>query len=212
MTVILAALVTCVLLGAVAGWALVTLTRTDPSRAETAQPLTASGPRLPTQAPEEPYADDVALPTLQPKLDYRPIRIGSDAYAWRGTVPRGWLTTVIGPNENTYVPPDSEGGGYGLRLELVLGQRLSPQALVDQRLVAFRSLFEDVHVLLKTADTIKMSYRDPQANWLRFNTFRWIPDANGTAAVEVSVAGREQDLPGLDDLLETVSASVRPAD
>ena len=207
-----AGVLVCTMAGGLLGWGLATAISEEPTQSDTARPLMASSPSAPTYAPEAPYADDVAFPPLSSDLDYVEARIGGSEYAWRADVPKGWTASVIGPNENKYLPPGEPVGGYGLRLELVLGQRLSPTALVNQRLVAFRALFDDVHVLFKNGTTIAMSYRDPQANWLRFNTFRWLPDTNGTAAVEVSVAGREQDRIGMDALLDRVTASARPAD
>ncbi len=208
---VIAGILFCVVTGGLLGWGLASATTEEPVPSDVTQPLVAISPSAPTYAPEAPYADDVVFPPLTTDLDYVTARIGGSAYAWQTSVPKGWTSSVIGPNENKYLPPDEPVGGYGLRLELVLGQRLSPTALVNQRLVAFRSLFDDVHVLFKNGDTIAMSYRDPQDNWLRFNTFRWIPDTNGTAAVEVSVAGREQDRIGMDDLLSRVTSSARPA-
>ncbi|CUR54832.1 conserved hypothetical protein [metagenome] len=209
---VLAVILGCVAAGALLGWGWATATSTDPVRRGAAQPLEARLPSAPTYAPEAPYATDVSFPPLGTDLDYVATRIGGSAYAWKARVPKGWTTSVIGPNENKYLPPDGPVGGYGLRIELVLGQRLSPAALVGERLVAFRALFDDVHVLFKNDTTIALRYRDPQANWLRFNTFRWIPDVNGTAAVEVSVSGRDQDRPGMDALMSRLTESLEPAD
>lgn len=206
-----AVLLACVLSGGLAGLGVVALTRHDPVQTDGARPLAAISPSLPTYAPEQPYAADVVFPALQPGLTYRRAQVGVGPYGWTYDVPTGWVNVVIGPGERKSVPVGSLMGGYSLRTELVLGQRLAPKSLVEQKLDAFRSLFEDVHVLVKSDDMIALSYRDPQSNWLRYNTFRWFADTNGTAAVEVSVAGRSQDLPGLDDLLARVWASIEPA-
>ncbi len=197
--------------GLLAGLGILSLTREDPVEAGQARPLAAASPSLPTYAPEEPYAADVDFATLGTDLAYRATRLGSGPYAWTYDVPKGWVNTTIGPGERKAAPVGNPVGGYSLRTELVLGQRLAPPSLVQQKYDAFRGLFDDVEVLLRTDDTIALSYREPQTNRLRYNTFRWFADANGTAAVEVSVAGRSEDRPGLEDLLATVSASVEPA-
>ena len=63
----------------------------------------------------------------------------------------------------------------------------------------------------RTEDSVRFVFRDGN-NRLRHNYFQWFagPDSS-EASLEMSVAGRKADEPGLDALFATFASSLRPA-
>lgn len=197
------------LLGLGGGWLLAGLDARSDAAAGPASPLPASSPSVPVTT-EAPYAADGGPPPLAADLDYVRDRLGSRAFGWTYEAPKGWTATDIGSGETKLVPPGSVDNGYGMRVKLV-SERVTPEVMVAQKLAAFESGYPDVSVRGSSPDTLAVTYRALPENWLRFNTFRWFTRPGSTeAVVEVSVFGRERDLPGLDDLLDQVSASLQP--
>jgi hypothetical protein len=196
------------LLGAGAGYAWAAAGADDgPTRFAHAVPVPASSPSFPVVV-EEPYADDIDFPTLEPDLRYDRHVLGDPPFQYSYRAPRGWLTSTIAANENRVVPPGTvDLGGYAMRVKVV-GERKTTQEMVTQKLDALLLVEDDVEVLFQSADTLSFTFRSSQ-NWKRYNTFRWFDTGDGFATVEVSVNGREQDLRGLTDLLDQVSASIR---
>lgn len=197
------------LLGLGGGWVLAGLDARSDAAAGPASPLAASSPSVPVTT-EEPYAADGGPPALAVDLDYRDRRLGTRPFGWTYEAPAGWLATDIGAGETKLVPPDGVENGYGMRVKLV-SERVAPAQMVEQKLAALEAGYPDVTVRGSSPDTLAVSYRSLPENWRRFNTFRWFTRPSSTeAVVEVSVFGRERDLPGLDDLLDQVAASLRP--
>lgn len=197
------------LLGLGGGWLLAGLDARSDAAAGPASPLPASSPSVPVTT-EAPYAVDGGPPPLAVDLAYVRDRLGSRAFGWTYAAPKGWTSTDIGSGETKLVPPGAVDNGYGMRVKLV-SERVPPAVMVAQKLAAFESGYPDVTVRGSSPDTLAVTYRALPENWLRFNTFRWFTRPGSTeAVVEVSVFGRERDLPGLDDLLDQVSASLQP--
>ncbi|WP_160004466.1 hypothetical protein [Nocardioides sp. AX2bis] len=197
------------LVGLGGGWLLAGLDAGPDAAAGPASPLPASSPSVPVRT-EAPYAVDGGPPALAVDLEYRKGRLGTPPFGWTYEAPAGWVATDIGAGETKLVPPDAVDNGYGMRVKLV-SERVAPAQMVAQKLAAFESGYPDVAVRGSSPDTLAVSYRALPENWLRFNTFRWFTRPGSTeAVVEVSVFGRERDLPGLDDLLDQVAASLQP--
>ncbi|WP_372735629.1 hypothetical protein [Nocardioides sp.] len=195
------------LLGAGAGYAWGALTPEQPLEFEGARPLPAASPSFPFET-EAPYAQDVDFPSLAPDLTYVRNRLGEDPFAYTYRRPKGWSSSGIGAGEVTFSPPDGIEGGYGMRVKLV-NARMTPEEMVAQKLAALQSTEDDVQIVGRSSDTLAITYRS-SANRLRYNTFRWFTDTGGGfATFETSVYGRAQDVPGLTDLLDQVSASIR---
>ena len=87
--------------------------------------------------------------------------------------------------------------------------REDPHPLDAGQDVLGQGIYADVEVVEQTTDTLSFRYRETASNRLRVNTFRWFTPTGGvTAEFEMSVVGRQEDVPGLDALLAHVSASV----
>lgn len=159
--------------------------------------------------PEEPYAPDVDYPALEPDLDYVRKVFVDGFVRWRYQIPKGWVANPLAFGELAWRPPDSPPtGGYRVRVKpLNTHQRV--EEMVAAKLEALNRGYEDVHIRVHTEDTLGFTYREASTNQKRYNTFRWIAlPGTDEAGFEMSVVGRERDLPGLTDLLATVTASV----
>lgn len=196
-------------LGVAGGYGVGVLRQHDPTRFAVAAPVPAGSPSIPVR-PTPSYAPDIDYPALEPDLDYRPHRLGDPTYRWRYDVPKGWTSEDVSPLfEVRWRPADEPRiGGYSLRVKLVNEHR-TPSEMVAAKLSAVRALYQDVKVVARTDEMLSFSYRDPDYNTHRFNTFTWFTQPGGTLAeFEMSVVGREVDVPGLDSLRDHVAASV----
>ncbi|MBJ7358545.1 hypothetical protein [Nocardioides sp.] len=195
------------LLGAGAGYAW-GAARPDegPSRFSDAAPLPAESPSVPVE-PERPYAEDIDLAALQTDLEYARETIGAAPFQYSFRRPKGWSATDAGSGERKFRPPGGMEGGYGMRVKIV-NARLTPEDMVEEKLGGLEATEDDVEVVGRSSDYLAVTYRSAE-NRLRYNTFRWFTDPGGIAATfETSVYGRERDVAGLRDLLDTVAASV----
>ena len=199
------------LVGAAGGFATAHLLRDAPLTVAEAAPVPASNPSIPVD-PVRPFAPDITYPPLQPGLSYKRHVLGQKGFQqWVYDAPQGWTPTIENgdPDEIRWRPADEPTvGGYSLRVKLVFEHK-TKQAMVAQKLAAMQSGYADVEILGQTEDLLSFSYREPDTNTQRFNTFRWfsIPGSE-EALFEMSVVGRQVDHDGLDDLLEKVSQSV----
>lgn len=204
----LAALLVLVVVGGVGGYAAATLRRDEPVSFATPAPVPARSPSAPVTPPAS-YAPDIDYPPLARGLDFRPHRIGVAPYRWTYDAPAGWRPEPVAFAETRWRPADEPPlGGYSLRVKIVNEHRTNAE-MVAAKLAALRGIYPDVEVLEQTTDTLSFRYREPSSNRLRINTFRWFtPTGGATAEFEMSVVGRQQDVPGLEDLLDHVSDSV----
>ncbi len=190
------------------GYGLAQLTRDAPALAGVAAPVPATSPSVPAPV-LAPYAEDVDLPPLETNLTYDQRQLGAGPFAWVYAGPLSWPSVVVGIGEATLAPPGNPAGGYGMRVKLV-NANLTPAQMVEQKLAALQSGYEDVSVVGRSEDTLAVTFRSLPENWLRYNTFRWFtPDDSDLAAFETSVNGRERDQRGLRDLLDQISASAQ---
>jgi hypothetical protein len=196
------------LLGTAGGFAAAHLLRDAPAAFSAAAPVPASNPSIPVD-PERGYAPDIDYPPLEASLSYRRRTLGDAPYEWVYRAPRGWVATSEALDEIRWRPADEPTvGGFSLRVKLV-NEHKSKAAMVSQKLAAMQAGYEDVAVLGQTQDLLSFSYREPDTNRLRFNTFQWFSVPGEDEAVfEMSVVGREADRTGLDDLQDQVSQSI----
>jgi len=213
--------------GLVAGWGVGQLDQTEAAAGGTASPLPASSPSVPVDPPPTvaPYADDIDYPPLQPGLTLARQPMGNSVQAWVVPYPKGWQAcTVLGEvevprkegstyDELRFRPPDEPiQGGYSLRVKTV-NDHVTPATMVAERIRLVTKAYgaDDVDYT-RTEDSVRFVFRDGN-NRLRSNYFQWFagPDS-AEASLEMSVAGREADEPGLDALFATFASSLRPAD
>lgn len=190
----------------------------------TATPLPASSPSVPVDPPttEPPFAEDISYPTLGVGLDFRMLRLSNSQATWRVPVPRGWVASDVDTglevpraqwasyDELRFRPKDEPAeGGYSLRVKMI-NSRQSPAAMVAAKKVDLRD-FDIVDWLgPRTDDTLKFSYRTA-SDRQRFNYFRWLAvPTSSEVTLEMSVAGRMQDVPGLDALFTSFATGARP--
>lgn len=197
------------LIGAACGYGFGTLDRRDPATIERAEPVPAQSPSIPVDPPPT-FAVDIAYPALPTTLPYRTHRLGDPPFfLWRYAAPLGWVrSTTDQPQEYRWRPPDEPTeGGYSLRVKIVT-QRLTPEQMVEQKVAAMESTYEDVEIVDQDEDEVYFTYRDG-LDHQRHNMFRWFTAPGQTAAsFEMSVSGRAVDVPGLKSLLEHVAVSV----
>ncbi|MGB0101765.1 MAG: hypothetical protein WBP61_15915 [Nocardioides sp.] len=198
-----------VLVGGAAGFAVGVLRDDDPTTFAHARPVPARSPSIPV-IPTPPYAEDLDYPTLQTGLRYLPRTVGDPPYfQWSYDAPAGWVMTTEDRDEVRWRPPnETVAGGFSLRVKLV-NENKPPEQMVAEKRAAFLSLYDDVVVIEEDEQSISFSYREPEANTQRFNMFSWTTRPDSTEATfEVSVVGRERDVPGLTELFDHVIASI----
>jgi hypothetical protein len=212
--------------GLVAGWGVGQLGQSQAAAGGTASPLPASSPSVPVDPPPTvaPYADDIDYPPLQPGLTLARQPMGNSVQAWVVPYPKGWQAfTVPGEvevprkerstyDELRFRPPDEPiQGGYSLRVKTV-NDHVTPATMVAERIRLVTKAYgaDDVDYS-RTEDSVRFVFRDGN-NRLRYNYFQWFagPDSS-EASLEMSVAGRTADEPGLDALFATFASSLQPA-
>lgn len=202
-----------VLVGGAIGYGVGLLRHEEPVVGAKARPVPAQSPSVPV-LPTPPYAPDIDYPMLETGLSYTQRLLGSPPYfQWSYDAPAGWVMTTEDRDEVRWRPPnETVSGGFSMRVKLVNENRTTEQ-MVEQKEAAFLLAYEDVVVLDEDEDSIFFSYREPEANTQRFNMFSWTtrPDSE-EATFEMSVVGREIDLPGLTELFEHVAASIEKVD
>lgn len=183
----------------------------------------------PSESPIGEPAEDIDFPALRlpDGTDYDTHVVRSGAQAWSYPAPVGWIPyKVAADGGDAGAVPDARVdkvgqvrwrpageplvGGYSLRVQV-----LPPKvAVADMVATKVRQLEESpdlvaVDVYEQTDDTVYFTYRDGN-NRFRYNFFRWVPNADGNASLEISVSGREVDKDGLRTLLDEVSGGATP--
>jgi len=196
-----------------------------------------SGGGGPTTTPTTARTGPAGAPTLQPSDDitYPPmgeVALGADhtvqttgGTAWSYAAPADWSAYALSASGAETPTPDAQAdgltsvrwrpadepaiGGYSVRIQAVA----PTQTPAQQRAALVRGLpnsERQVTVLRRPADGLWVSYLDAYQH-VRYNYFTWVPDAQGDAAVLVSVTGRSVDRPHLEGLLSQVVDSVKPS-
>jgi hypothetical protein len=190
----------------------------------TATPLPASSPSIPVDPPvtEPPFVEDIDYATLEPGLKLARFRMGNTQQSWLVPYPKGWVATDVDTAEEVprklwpeydelrFRPKgEPEEGGYSVRMKTI-NTRLTPAAMVAAKRVGLAKV-DVVEWLSQTEESLKFTYRTTN-NRLRFNYFRWFSaPGDGSATLEMSVVGRERDVPGLDDLFSAFTSTLEPA-
>jgi hypothetical protein len=150
------------------------------------------------------------------------IRMGNSQQAWDVPVPRGWLGYDVETDQR--IPPkqwltfdelrfrprgEPVDGGYSLRVKTI-NTRVTPADMSRLKIAQLRDI-DEVDYLAKRDDLIEFTFRDG-TNHLRYNYFRWFSAlGDPEATLEMSVAGRAQDVAGLDALFTAFANALRPA-
>jgi hypothetical protein len=202
----------------------------------TANPISAVSPSVPIDEPPPPpkTEDDIAYPSLSPDLNLPlPDRtIGNDLATWTYHVPEGWVPSAVctvigecpppmqendrlGPAEAArqpevrFRPPDEPlEGGYSLRVKALDNtQQFDTEQMVATKIVGFKA-YDHFRLLRQTRSAAYFTYIDGNDH-LRYNYFQWFAaPGSTTATLEMSVAGRKQDVPGLKALFNRFADNV----
>lgn len=232
----------CGLLG-LGGGALVSyLVQPHPTTSTAAvAPLPAVSPSVPIDVESvSPYAKDISYAPLSPDLALSGRHtIANSLASWRYHAPLGWqgyavcaptdgckppmiANTKLGPGqvdaqpEVRYRPPDEPlTGGYSLRVRVLDNTlALNTGMMVSTKIQGFRQTYKEFNIIRQTPSSVYFDYRDEPTNLHRFNYFQWFTvPGSSTATLEMSVAGRESDVPGLEALFHRFADYVigRPA-
>jgi hypothetical protein len=231
----LVAAVLCGLIGLAGGVLVAWLVQPRPAHGGLADPVPAVSPSVPVDVPtESPYAEDIGYPSLSPDLAV-PVRhrIANQLAVWQYHVPLGWAAySVCTPGQGEvcalpddtpltskqieqadqvrFRPPDEPlVGGYSLRVRILNNTLNNLQQMVATKLVGFQQGVKDFRTIRRTPSGIYFSYRDPTTNFHRYNYFQWFAVPGQTnATLEMSVSGRQQDVPGLKALFNRFADNV----
>jgi hypothetical protein len=200
-----------------------------------AHPVAAVSPSVPVDEPTpEHYRKDIPFPTLQPGLAV-PQRhvIRNDLAVWRYHVPLGWqpywvCSTGCPPgvvadqpmpaaqvnkvDEVRFRPPGEPPiGGYSLRVRILDNTFVDVHQTVGTKVTGFRDSagIADFNIIHRTDRSVYFDYRDAGTDYHRFNYFQWwaVPGQTN-ATLEMSVSGREEDVPGLKSLFDRFADNV----
>jgi hypothetical protein len=217
---------------------------TEPRTTEAgaAFPIGAVSPSVPSDPPSTiPIKPDITFRTLSAALPLPPPDhvIGNDLATWHYRIPAGWQAYAVCSTpgecqppmttdtpltarqaarqpEVRFRPPDEPPvGGYSLRVKILdnnLG--LNPGQMVSTKIQGFKQSYEHFQRLRQTPSAVYFTYID-ENDHLRYNYFQWFAAApSTTATLEMSVAGRAQDVPGLKALFNRfaliVSGTTQP--
>lgn len=170
-------------------------------------PVAAESPSYPIDPAPEVVPDN-DFPALETGLRTARGEVGTGAFTLVFPVPRGWDMTRSSSTENKWYPPDNPGYTYGLRVEQIDGLRVSIAATLADRINALDAAEEHLTVVSRTSDSLHFTYITDGR--MRHGLLRWMDlTGSGNAEVEISVNGREVDLPGMEDLMAQVSRGMR---
>jgi len=227
----------CGVLGVGLGMVVAYAAQPHTSYSHDTHPMSAVSPSAPIDEPSpvKPPAHDINYPSLDPSLSLPPPEraIGNQLATWTYHVPQGWQAyavctvfsecqppivtdTELTPEqadrqpEVRYRPPDEPTvGGYSLRVKILdntLG--LNPGQMVGTKVEGFKQSYDDFKKLKVEPSAAYFTYRDGN-NHLRYNYFQWFAaPGSTTATLEMSVAGRKQDVPGLKALFDRFADNV----
>lgn len=205
-----AVLVALVAIGAGSGFAASAQTRDTSIGSGVPAPVPAEDPDLPVQAPR-PYTPDPDDPALRPDLPMTKGAMGSGKFEILFPVPRGWRTNANASNEMKFKAPGASNNSYVMRIEQIDSQDITIEDAIDIRVERLRAEQEDVVIVDRGASSLEYTYRSNEGN-ARHSFMRWLDlDSSGQADVEIVVHGRERDVPGSKDLIDTVAEGMRGA-
>lgn len=191
--------------GAALGYA--TAYAVDPPTAGIATPLPASSPSVPGDPPIVRAPDPLVAP-LETDLELARSQVGTIGFEIGYPRPKGWRRTDSSPVETQWVRPGNPSYTYKLRVEHVFSERQSMAAMVETRALRLDAETQQFVEVGRTDDSLEYTYLDD--GHLRYSLLRWL-DVNdrGVAELEISLTGREVDVPGMRALLDAMVAGVR---
>ncbi|WP_215816757.1 serine/threonine-protein kinase [Pimelobacter sp. 30-1] len=169
-------------------------------------------------------AADITYPALVVDANraYDTHQVRSNGVVWTYPVPQGWAAYGFAPDGSAagllaadqvdqraqvlWRPPDEPvRGGYSLRARVLEPTNtLAEQVALKAKQVTESPDLKDVDVYQTTPDALYFTFSDSEGR-TRFNFFRWLPDKQGKASLEVSVSGRRADKDGLTAMLDEVT-------
>ena len=210
-------------LGAAAGVGAAYATRPEPDSIGTPAPVPAASPDVPT---DDPYAPDIDYPALEEVDSFGTYRIGNRLQAWEYPVPEGWVAYAVSRGGDRPIPPEAVEkydevrfrpvgeelvGGYSLRVKAIDNHK-SPLDELAVKMSDFERIYDDVEVLDQTDEAVYFTFR-AENDTLRYNYFRWFAAGDDAeATLEMSVAGRKVDEPGIRALFDQFAARTMPVE
>jgi hypothetical protein len=191
-----------------------------------ADPISAVSPSVPADPAKSdaPYAPDIRFPRLQPGLPLPVVHtIANDLASWSCSPgsqcpPGAYPDKPMAPKmvdkvmEVRFRPPQEPTvGGYSLRVRVLDNSIYDVHQTVGTKVTGFRDSTEiaDFNVLHRDDHSVYFEYRDAASNLNRFNYFQWFAVAGQTnATLEMSVSGRQRDVPGLKALFNRFADNV----
>ncbi|WP_151084045.1 hypothetical protein [Nocardioides cynanchi] len=194
------------------------------------RPVGAVSPSVPIDVRRSPsHAPDITYPTLPPDLPLQTVHTIKNRLAtWTYHVPEGWTPyaacppapatckiptdTVLKPGQVdrqrqlVFRPPGEPTlGGYLMRVAVLDNTLSNVGQMVATKIVGFEqqqaATREHFKVLKQTPYSVYFRYNALPSNRLRYNYFQWFAvPGQPNATLEMSVAGRQSDVPGLKAL------------
>lgn len=216
----------CGLVGLGGGMLLAWLVQPRPAAGGLAAPVPAVSPSVPVDLPTgSPYAHDIGYPPLSPDLPLQAVHTMRNRLAlWTYHVPQDWTAygdfsdTPLTPrqverSQSVRFKPSDEPtvGGYSLYVRTLDNTLFDTHMSVAAKIAGFEeaSGVADFQVLKETGSSVYFEYRDQPSNLHRYNYFQWFAvPGDPYATLQVSVAGRRRDVPGLKALLNRFADDV----
>lgn len=193
--------------GAGGGYAVSALAGEQPTASGVPTPAVAQDPSFPVDpAPE--VVPDPDIPPLATDLPTVRGSVGFGEFVVVFPRPKGWVETRSSVVEKKWYAVGNPAYTYGLRVEQVEGQHDSIAGILADRIADLDEQEQHFELVARTVDSISFTYI--AGDHLRHGMLRWMDlSGSGFAEVEISVNGRAVDLPGMEDLLDTVSRGMR---
>ena len=220
----------CGVLGLGIGAAVAYAAPPRPSYGGSAEPIPAVSPSVPlARTSPSPYAHDSRFTTLTPDLTLPIVHTMHNHLAtWTYHVPQGWraydsttnqpLTPrqIANAQQIKYQPPGAPIlGAYSLYVRVLDNTQFDSSMTVAAKKAGFAEAtgVSDYSILYQDSSTVKFQYRDVPTNLHRYNFFEWFSvSGDGYPTLQVSVAGRKRDVPGLNALLQRFADNVTGTD
>ncbi|WP_191277574.1 hypothetical protein [Nocardioides flavus (ex Wang et al. 2016)] len=203
-------LVALLAIGAGGGYAASAQSRDTAVGSGVPSPVPAQRPEMPVEAPRPP-APDPDDPALRPGLEMAPATLGTGKFEITFPAPVGWRTNANASNEWKWKKPGTSNNSYVMRIEQIDSQDITIEDAIDIRIARLRDEQQDVDIVGRGAASLEYTYRSNEGN-ARHSFMRWLDlDLSGQADVEIVVHGRERDVEGAKDLIDTVADGMRGA-